>query len=42
MDAVKLKEESYLAFLVYETPEVVERYQLAKWNSALVFTEVKI
>ncbi|XP_041864800.1 serine/threonine-protein kinase pim-2-like [Melanotaenia boesemani] len=41
-DAVKLKRESYRAFLACGTPKAADGYQQAKRNKALVVTEVAI
>ncbi|KAK3531092.1 hypothetical protein QTP70_010365 [Hemibagrus guttatus] len=40
-DAVKLKKESYRAWLAQETPEAAEAYQQAKQAAAWVVSEAK-
>ncbi|XP_051922980.1 uncharacterized protein LOC127601606 [Hippocampus zosterae] len=40
-DAVKLKKESYRAFMACGTPEAADGYRLAKRNAALVVAEAK-
>ena len=40
-DAVKLKKESYRAFLVRGTPEAADGYRLAKRNAASVVAKAK-
>ena len=41
-DAVKLKKESYMAFLACGTPEAADRYRLAKWVAASAVAQAKI
>lgn len=40
-DAVRLKKESYRAFLACGTPETADRYRQAKWSVARMVTEAK-
>ncbi|XP_051916968.1 uncharacterized protein LOC127597715 [Hippocampus zosterae] len=40
-DAIKLKKESYRAFMACGTPEAADGYRLAKRNAALVVAEAK-
>ncbi|XP_054621698.1 uncharacterized protein vopp1b isoform X1 [Dunckerocampus dactyliophorus] len=40
-DAVKMKKESYRAFLAYGTPEAADRYRQAKRSAALAVAEAK-
>ena len=40
-DAVKLKKESYRAFLACRTPEAADRYRQTKWSTARAVAEAK-